>query len=545
MAADVVGLDSADTAAGLPVAISVDGDKVMIGNAQVVTTDIETSNGVIHVVDAVILPPAEEAAEEAMDIVDTAVAAGSFNTLVAAVDAAGLVETLKGDGPFTVFAPTDDAFAALPEGTVEALLADIPALTNILLYHVVPGKVMAADVVGLDSADTAAGLPVAISVDGDKVMIGNAQVVTTDIETSNGVIHVVDAVILPPAEEAAEEAMDIVDTAVAAGSFNTLVAAVDAAGLVETLKGDGPFTVFAPTDEAFAALPEGTVEALLADIPALTNILLYHVVPGKVMAADVVGLDSADTAAGLPVAISIEGDKVMIGNAQVLTTDVETSNGVIHVVDAVILPPADQAESSCPAPEGWVQVTVEKGQKVKDIAKQAGATPREIKDANCLPDYNINAGDMLWVPQSHDAAMDSSMAKDIVETAIAAGDFNTLVAAVVAADLVETLQGDGPFTVFAPTDDAFAALPKGTVEALLADIPALTNILLYHVVPGKVMAADVVGLDSADTAAGLPVAISVEGDKVMVGNAQVLVTDIETSNGVIHVVDAVILPPTH
>ena len=545
MASDVVGLDSADTAAGLPVAISVDGDKVMIGNAQVVTTDIETSNGVIHVVDAVILPPAEEAAEEAMDIVDTAVAAGSFNTLVAAVDAAGLVETLKGDGPFTVFAPTDDAFAALPEGTVEALLADIPALTNILLYHVVPGKVMAADVVGLDSADTAAGLPVAISVDGDKVMIGNAQVITTDIETSNGVIHVVDAVILPPAEEAAEEAMDIVDTAVAAGSFNTLVAAVDAAGLVETLKGDGPFTVFAPTDAAFAALPEGTVEALLADIPALTNILLYHVVPGKVMAADVVGLDSADTAAGLPVAISIEGDKVMVGNAQVLTTDVETSNGVIHVVDAVILPPADQAESSCPAPEGWVQVTVEKGQKVKDIAKQAGATPREIKDANCLPDYNINAGDMLWVPQSHDAAMDSSMAKDIVETAIASGDFNTLVAAVVAADLVETLQGDGPFTVFAPTDDAFAALPKGTVEALLADIPALTNILLYHVVPGKVMAADVVGLDSADTAAGLPVAISVEGDKVMVGNAQVLVTDIETSNGVIHVVDAVILPPAN
>ena len=482
MAADVVGLDSADTAAGLPVAISVDGDKVMIGNAQVITTDIETSNGVIHVVDAVILPPAEEAAEEAMDIVDTAVAAGSFNTLVAAVDAAGLVETLKGDGPFTVFAPTDDAFAALPEGTVEALLADIPTLSNILLYHVVPGKVMAADVVGLDSADTAAGLPVAISVDGDKVMIGNAQVVTTDIETSNGVIHVVDAVILPPAEEAAEEAMDIVDTAVAAGSFNTLVAAVDAAGLVETLKGDGPFTVFAPTDDAFAALPEGTVEALLADIPALTNILLYHVVPGKVMAADVVGLDSADTAAGLPVGISVDGDKVMIGNAQVVTTDIETSNGVIHVVDAVILPPAEEAAEE---------------------------------------------------------------AMDIVDTAVAAGSFNTLVAAVDAAGLVETLKGDGPFTVFAPTDEAFAALPEGTVEALLADIPALTNILLYHVVPGKVMAADVVGLDSADTAAGLPVAISVDGDKVMIGNAQVITTDIETSNGVIHVVDAVILPPSN
>ncbi len=139
-----------------------------------------------------------------------------------------LVDTLKGDGPFTVFAPTDDAFAALPEGTVEALLADIPTLTNILLYHVVPGKVMAADVVGLDSADTAAGLPLPISVDGDKVMIGNAQVIVTDIEASNGVIHVVDAVILPPADEAMEEddmmATDIVDTASLPVDFTTLVA---------------------------------------------------------------------------------------------------------------------------------------------------------------------------------------------------------------------------------------------------------------------------------------------------------------------------------
>ena len=152
------------------------------------------------------------------------------------------------------------------------------------------------------------------------------------------------AAIVPETEsdttsESSSEPADIVDTAIAAGSFNTLVAAVEAAGLVDTLKGDGPFTVFAPTDEAFAALPEGTVEALLEDIPTLTNVLLYHVVPGKVMAADVVGLDSADTANGLLLPISIDGDKVMVGNAQVIATDIETSNGVIHVVDAVILPP--------------------------------------------------------------------------------------------------------------------------------------------------------------------------------------------------------------
>ena len=170
----------------------------------VIITDIEASNGVIHVVDAVLLPPSDEMAEKEMmdkDIVDIAVEDGRFTTLVAAVEAAGLVDTLKSEGPFTVFAPTDDAFAALPEGTVEALLEDIPQLTNILLYHVVPGKVMAADVVQLDGQEAATALEgksIAIKIDGDKVMLNeDVMVIITDIEASNGVIHVVDAVLLP------------------------------------------------------------------------------------------------------------------------------------------------------------------------------------------------------------------------------------------------------------------------------------------------------------------------------------------------------------
>jgi transforming growth factor-beta-induced protein len=280
-------------------------------------------------------------------IVDIAVEDGRFTTLVAAVQAAGLVETLSGAGPYTVFAPTDEAFAKLPEGTVEALLKDIPQLTNILLYHVVPGKLMAADVLGLDgkSADTALeGNQIAVTVDMDKVILNeNVNVVITDIEASNGVIHVVDAVLLPPAEEeAAMGGKTIVDIAVEDGRFTTLVAAIQAAGLVETLSGAGPYTVFAPTDEAFAKLPEGTVEALLKDIPQLTDILLYHVVPGKVMAADVLGLDgkSADTALeGKQIAIKIDGEKVMLnGSVMVIITDIVASNGVIHVIDAVLLP---------------------------------------------------------------------------------------------------------------------------------------------------------------------------------------------------------------
>lgn len=134
------------------------------------------------------------------------------------------------------------------------------------------------------------------------------------------------------------EKKDIVDTAVAAGSFKTLAAALQATGLVETLKGKGPFTVFAPTDEAFAKLPAGTVEALLKDKAKLTQILLYHVVPGNVMAKDVVKLKSAKTAQGTAVKINVSGGKVMVDNANVVKTDIATSNGVIHVIDSVILP---------------------------------------------------------------------------------------------------------------------------------------------------------------------------------------------------------------
>ena len=273
------------------------------------------------------------------DIVDTAVGAGSFKTLVAAVQAADLVDTLKGKGPFTVFAPSDEAFAKLPAGTVEDLIKpeNKEKLVAILTYHVVPGKVLAKDVVKLTAAKTVQGQEVAIKVADGKVTVDNANVVKTDIECSNGVIHVIDSVIIP-AEKSSTP--DIVDTAVKAGKFNTLVAAVKAAGLVDTLKGEGPFTVFAPTDEAFAKLPKGTVESLLKpeNKEKLIAILTYHVVPGKVMAKDVVNLTEAKTVQGSAAKITVNGGTVSIDGANVVKTDIETNNGVIHVIDAVILP---------------------------------------------------------------------------------------------------------------------------------------------------------------------------------------------------------------
>ena len=279
---------------------------------------------------------ASTSASEEQDIVATAVGAGSFKTLVAAAKAAGLVETLQSKGPLTVFAPTDEAFAKIPKAAIADLLKpeNKEKLAAILTYHVVPGKVTAADVVKVKKAKTAGGADVNVKVSDKGVMINNAKVLKTDIMCSNGVIHVIDTVLMPPAPK------DIVDTAVAAGSFNTLVAAVKAAGLVDTLKGDGPFTVFAPTDDAFAKLPKAAIADLLKpeNKGKLTGILTYHVVPGKVMAADVVNLDSAKTAQGSNVTIMTKDGNVMVDGAKVVATDIECANGVIHVIDTVIMP---------------------------------------------------------------------------------------------------------------------------------------------------------------------------------------------------------------
>lgn len=278
----------------------------------------------------------------AADIVDTAVAAGKFKTLAAALGAADLVDALKGEGPFTVFAPTDEAFAKLPKGTVETLLKpeNKGMLAGILTYHVVSGKVMAKQVVGLTGAKTLNGQRVDIAVDGSKVTVDGATVVTTDIACDNGVIHIIDSVILPADKT-------IPETASAAGSFKTLLAAATAAGLAETLGSKGPFTVFAPTDEAFAKLPEGTVATLLKpeNKQKLVDILKYHVVAGRVYSEDAVAAKSAKTLQGSPITVNVSKAGAMINSSKLVSTDIDASNGVIHVIDSVLMPPAKGADA--------------------------------------------------------------------------------------------------------------------------------------------------------------------------------------------------------
>jgi transforming growth factor-beta-induced protein len=282
------------------------------------------------------------AMSQADDIVDTAVGAGQFKTLAAALKAANLVGTLKGPGPFTVFAPTDEAFAKLPPETIAELLKpeNRKQLTDILTYHVVAGKVQAKDVIKLRGAVAVNGQRIDVQFGDDGVKVDGAKVLTTDILCDNGVIHVIDSVILPSSKT-------IPETAKAAGTFETLLAAANAAGLAEVLGSTGPFTVFAPTDEAFAKLPAGTVETLLKpeNKDKLADILKYHVVAGRVYSEKVLDSKALKTLQGAPAAISLRDGMPRIQDAKILKTDIDASNGVIHVIDSVILPPPKGADA--------------------------------------------------------------------------------------------------------------------------------------------------------------------------------------------------------
>jgi len=259
------------------------------------------------------------------DIVDTAVAAGSFKQLASALTTAGLVDALKGKGPFTVFAPTDDAFDAF-EAENPGVLAGLSKaeLTAVLTYHVVSGAAVESGALKDEQVFvTLNGSPVLIDTTGG-VKVSDAEVTTADVKASNGVIHVIDKIILPPAD-------DIVETAIAAGMFTKLAGALTAADLVTTLKGDGPFTVFAPTDAAFgklSAVPTGD---------ALKDVLLYHVVSGAVGSGDLEAGSVSTLLDGKSLTVSLTGG-VKINDAKVTSANIIAKNGVIHVVDTVLVP---------------------------------------------------------------------------------------------------------------------------------------------------------------------------------------------------------------
>jgi transforming growth factor-beta-induced protein len=437
--------------------------------------------------------PTPEPEPEPMSIVDVAVANGSFTTLVAALEATGLDVTLSDmDSSFTVFAPTDDAFALLGDDTIAALLEDTETLSDILTYHVIDSEIDSSAAISSagSTVEMVNGDSIGLSLDGEDLLVNTVTVTAVDVEADNGVIHVIDAVLIPPAEKGTPT-MNIVDTAVAAGDFDTLVTALQAAGLDATLADETQtYTVFAPTDAAFAMIDPDTLDLLLADTDVLSSVLLQHVVSGEVSSVTAYTLNglSATTVSGadIPVAINSELDTLTFGGATVTTTDIYTTNGVIHVIDTVVV-----ADVELPSPTA-----------------------------------------------------------SIVDVAVANGSFNTLVAALQATGLDTVLDDpDATFTVFAPTDAAFSLLGQGTVDALLSDTDTLTDILLYHVIQGSAVLQDgalTVAQSEAnkvEMANGAEAALSLANNTLFVNKSAVSLADVMADNGVIHIVDQVISVP--
>ncbi|MFN8053565.1 MAG: fasciclin domain-containing protein [Acidimicrobiales bacterium] len=301
---------------------------------------------------------------------DPAATAASNNpvlsTLVTAVQAADLVDTLNGDGPFTIFAPTNDAFAKIPAADLQKVLADKEQLSKILTYHVVAGKMTAADLATAGSVKTVEGAELKIGGSATSPKVGDANVVCGDVQVGNGVVHIIDTVLMPPADDSMTD--DATGASMptgpgcaavpadGAGSFSgmaddpaataasnnpvlsTLVSAVKAAGLVDTLNGPGPFTIFAPSNDAFAKIPAADLQKVLADKEQLTKILTYHVVPGKMSSADLAKAGTATTVEGGDVKITADGGSPKVNDANVICADVPVGNGVVHIIDTVLMP---------------------------------------------------------------------------------------------------------------------------------------------------------------------------------------------------------------
>jgi len=522
------------TVQGENISISLEGG-VFIGDAtdddaEVIAADVQASNGIVHIIDKVLLPQEVlNALAPPQDLVDVVVATESLSALEAAVIKADLVATLKSEGPFTVFAPTDDAFTALLTALGDDYNSlddfdteeEIALLRDILLFHVIPAKVLAADLVAGEVATALADNSIEIIAEDDTFVIGdasetNATITGTDIMATNGVAHTINKVLLPQSAidfVASLQLKNIVEIAIATDDLSLLVDALIAAnaGLVETLSSEGPFTVFAPTNEAFAGLLEvlGDDYNSLADfdtqeeLDLLVDILTYHVVSGTAaFAADLSDGQTIETVNGGTVGINIKDDTVHVidaseDNASVIIPDVEASNGVVHVINKVLL------------------------------------------------------------PQSAIDFVASLQLETIVDIAIATDDLSILVDALVAtnAGLVEVLSGAGPFTVFAPTNEAFVNLLQllGDDYNSLADFDTdeertlLVKILTYHVVSGvAAFSTDLSNNQEIGTVLGENITVRLNNGVFIQDatddEAEVVIADVEASNGVVHVINKVLIP---
>merc|ERR1712086_6224 len=321
----------------------------------VTAADNTATNGVVHIIDRVLVPTPQPPKKNLVQLCEST---PNLSILTAALVAADLTDTLSdASAKFTVFAPTDDAFNALPAGVLDDLMKpeNKQELADILTYHVLPEEVKSTDLNAFQAVTTVEGKPLHVTVWGGNVKVGPSllstdlkNVVAADNLASNGVAHIIDGVLLPPTS-LGDAKPNIVELAQSVDDLSTLVAAVVAGDLVETLSSPGPFTVFAPTNEGFAALPEGTLDTLLKpeNKDTLVDILTFHVLPAEVLSTDLKYFQRVETVEGKSVHVYKTRKGVFVSPdgkdfKTVVGADNKASNGVAHIIDGVLLPPSSE-----------------------------------------------------------------------------------------------------------------------------------------------------------------------------------------------------------
>lgn len=504
------------------------------------------------------LPPDEEAGN--LTIYDTLLNNGTFTLMVTALNQTGLNETLSAERPYTFFAPTDEAINAYSADILNLLLKQPDLLKQLLNYHIADGTYYAADLEEMDTLQTLLGMDVAITVTEEGIRVNQALITESNITCTNGVVHVIDAVLEPPGTPK----YTIYQTLNRTGTFATLVTALDVTGLNETLNGTEVYTVFAPTDEAFNNLPEGVLDALLNDTAALNEILLYHVVDGFTTRNGLVDAGKMWTLQGETLIISETEEGVMVNDARLTIADLLCRNGLVHVIDAVLVPPEEKVVDVVAEPtQGESPLTVQFAVNgtVENITAWYWDFGNGFMSTRESPLFTYHeAGtymvsltvtdetDRTYTAVKPDFIVVEEAAPEemsIFGTVAADESLSTLTTALEMTGLNETLNGTEIFTLFAPTDDAFAALPEGALDALLNDTAALNDILLHHVAGGEYLAADLTGLEALEMLSGKSVTILWDeaNETLMIDDARVTVSDVGCTNGVIHVIDSVLQMP--
>jgi transforming growth factor-beta-induced protein len=328
MAEDVPAQGDVETVAGELILVQSDNGVTINGSSDVVEADIAASNGVIHGINEVLLPSDIRKALGATNIVDVAQENDGFETLLSAIESTGLTTTLQFLGPFTTFAPTDAAFANLPDGLLASLTTE--QLTEVLLYHVIGNDITSGDLSPQQTVESLSGESLFITANGGVTVNGASAVIAADVDASNGTIHAIDEVLIPNAF------LNIVEIAQKNYELTTLVDLVIDADLAATLSGEGPFTVFAPINSAFEDISEA-LEGLTAE--EVSDVLTYHVIEDYIESGDIpAGETIIPTVNGESVTINNSNGTVTVNGANVITVDLAGTNGVIHLIDAVLLP---------------------------------------------------------------------------------------------------------------------------------------------------------------------------------------------------------------